>query len=132
MPAIEGRIRELLEARNFAHVGTVRKDGTAHVVPVWVHTDGENVLLNSAEGRAWPSNARRSGSLTVTVSNAENPYEYATITGSVTQDTHQGADEHINSLAKKYLDQDEYPFRRPGEQRIKFAIAPDRVFHSGK
>lgn len=127
MPAIDGRAKELLEAKNFAHIGTVREDGTVLVVPVWVHTDGELVYLNSAEGRAWPANLRRTGQITVTVSNSENPYEYASISGSLSQDTHEGADEHINSLTQKYMGQDEYPFRAPGEQRIKFGISPDRV-----
>ncbi|MTD43867.1 TIGR03618 family F420-dependent PPOX class oxidoreductase [Conexibacter sp. W3-3-2] len=127
VPAIEGRVRELIEAKNFAHVGTVREDGTVLVVPVWVHTDGEHVLLNSAEGRAWPANLRRTGTITVTVTNHENPYEFTSITGSLALDTHEGADEHINELSKKYIGQDEYPFRQPGEQRVKFAISPDRV-----
>lgn len=127
MTAIDGRARELLEARNFAHIGTIRKDGTALVVPVWVDTDGEHVLLNSAEGRAWPENLRRTGHITVTVTNTENPYEFVSITGRVAEDTHDGADEHINAMAKKYLGQDEYPFRAPGEERVKFAITPDRI-----
>lgn len=127
MAAIEGRAKDLLEAKNFAHIGTVREDGTALVLPVWVHTDGELVYLNSAEGRAWPANLRRTGQITVTVSNSENPYEYASISGTLAEDTHEGADEHINSLSKKYLDQDEYPFRAPGEVRVKFAIKPERV-----
>uniref|UniRef100_UPI00356688D5 PPOX class F420-dependent oxidoreductase n=1 Tax=Paraconexibacter sp. TaxID=2949640 RepID=UPI00356688D5 len=109
-----------------------REDGTALVVPVWVDTDGESVLLNSAEGRAWPTLLRRNGQITVTVSNAENPYEFVSITGSIAADTHEGADEHINSLAKKYLGKDEYPFRQPGEQRVKFAIRPDRITHYGR
>ncbi len=87
------------------------------------------MLLNSAEGRAWPALLRRTGQITVTVSNSENPYEFVTITGSIGEDTHDGADEHIDSLAKKYLGKDEYPFRQPGEQRVKFAITPQRIKH---
>lgn len=129
MPAIDGRARELFEAPNFAHIGTVREDGTALVVPVWVDTDGEHVLLNSAEGRAWPANLRRTGKITVTVTNSENPYEFVSITGTIARDTHEGADEHINAMAKKYLGQDEYPFRQPGEERVLFAITPERMKH---
>ena len=56
-----------------------------------------------------------------------NPYEYVSVTGRLTEDTHDGADEHINALSKKYIDQDEYPFRSEGEQRIKFTLRPERV-----
>lgn len=126
---IEGRPRELLEAANFCHVGTIRGDGTPHIVPVWVDTDGEHVLLNTAEGRAWPSNARRDPRVTLTVANMDNPYEYVEIRGRVAEMTREGADDHINRMAKKYLDEDEYPFRQPGEQRMVVRVAPEGVRH---
>jgi PPOX class probable F420-dependent enzyme len=128
---LEGRARELLEEKNFANVATLREDGTVHVTPAWVDVDDDKVVLNTAEGRAWPKLARRDPRVTVTVQNLENPYEYVTITGHVVKDTHEGADAHIDSMAKKYLGQDTYPFRQPGEQRVIFEIAPDRIHHSG-
>jgi len=127
--SIEGRPRELLEQRNFCHVGTIRKDGTPHIVPVWVDTDGRHVVLNSAEGRAWPGNASRDPRVTLTVTNMENPYEYVEIRGQVAEMTRDGADDHINQMAKKYLGQDEYPFRQPGEQRVIVRVTPDHVRH---
>ena len=131
MPVIEGRARELLEAKNFCHVATIRKDGTPHVIPVWVDTDGEHVVLNSAEGRVWVKHTERDPRITCTVANSENPYEYVTIVGRVAERTTDGADAHIDAMAKKYLGQDEYPFRQPGEQRVIFRVAPDKVRHHG-
>jgi PPOX class probable F420-dependent enzyme len=128
---IEGRSSELLQARNFCNVGSIRADGTPHVVPVWVDLEGNEVLLNTAEGRAWLANLDRDPRVTLTVQNLENPYEYVTIRGRMTERTHEGADEHINGLAKKYLDKDEYPFRQPGEVRVKVRVAPETVHHSG-
>jgi hypothetical protein len=84
-------------------------------------------VLNTAEGRAWPANARRSGKVAINVINLENPYEYVYVQGTVTQDTTDGADEHIDKLAKKYMDVDEYPFRQEGETRLIIKIAPDKV-----
>jgi PPOX class probable F420-dependent enzyme len=124
---IEGRVAELLEAKNFAQVATVRENGSPHVTPVWVDHDGENIVLNTAEGRAWPANARRSGKVAINVVNHENPYEYVYVQGTVAEDTTDGADEHIDKLAKKYMDVDEYPFRQEGEQRLIIKIAPDKV-----
>jgi PPOX class probable F420-dependent enzyme len=131
MAELEGRSRELLEDKNFANVGVIRPDGTPHVVPVWVDVEDGSVTLNSAEGRLWPELARRDPRVTITVQNHENPYEYVTIRGHVDDVTHEGADEHIDALAHKYLGEDKYPFRRPGEQRVKLRITPEAVHHSG-
>ena len=129
---LEGRVRELLEQPNFVAVATIDEDGVPDVKVVWADVDGDNVVLNSAEGRRWPERLRSQGRATVTVVNHENPYEYAVIKGRLADDTHDGADENIDALAKKYLDKDEYPFRQPGEQRILFRIQPERVkLHGG-
>jgi PPOX class probable F420-dependent enzyme len=129
---LEGRVRELLEAPNFVAVATLDTDGTPDVKVVWADVDHDHVVLNSAEGRKWPKNLRRDPRVTVTVVNHENPYEYAVIRGRLAGDTHDGADENIDKLAKKYLDKDEYPFRQPGEQRVMFRIEPERVkLHGG-
>ena len=130
---IEGRVKELLEAPNFVAVATLDKDGSPDVKVVWADlADDGHVVLNSAEGRKWPNNVRRDPRVTVTVVNHENPYEYAQIRGRVVEDTHEGADENIDKLAKKYLGKDEYPFRQPGEQRVMFRIEPEKVtLHGG-
>ena len=127
---IEGRVAELLEAKNFAQVATTRQDGSPHVTPVWVDHDGEHVVINTAEGRDWPANARRSGQIAINVLNQENPYEYVYIRGTVAEDTEDGADEHIDKMAKKYMDVDEYPFRQEGETRIIIKVAPDKITHN--
>jgi len=125
--ALDSAPRALLEGKNFCHVGTLRKDGTPHIVPVWVDTDGEHLLVNTAEGRAWERNLRRDPRATCTVINMENPYEFAEFVGHVAERTTEGADAHIDKLAKKYMGVDEYPFRDPAETRVTFKIAPDRV-----
>jgi len=124
---IEPQARELLDKPNFAHVATLRPDGTVHAVVVWVDTDGDRLEFNSAEGRTWPRNVERDPRVTVTVADGENPYNYVEIRGRVVEQTTDGADAHIDALAKKYLGQDEYPFRQPGEQRVKIVVEPERV-----
>ena len=125
---IEGRGEELLKATNFCHVATLRADGSVHGVPVWVDVQDGIPVVNSAEGRAWPRNLQRDPRVTLTVQNMENPYEYLEVRGRVSEMTHEGADEHINSLAKKYLGQDEYPYRQPGEQRVIIRVEPEHVY----
>ena len=125
---IEGRPEELLKGKNYANVATIRSDGTIHGAPVWVDVQDGLAVLNTAEGRAWPKNLERDPHVTLTVQNMENPYEYVEIRGQVAERTHEGADEHIDVLAKKYLDADSYPFRQPGEQRVIIRVAPEHVY----
>ena len=132
MPAsIDDKSRALLEAPNFCQVATLRQDGTVHVVPVWVDVEDDQVVLNTAEGRAWPTNARQEPRVTLNVQNHENPYEYVEIRGRAVEFTTEGADDHINAMAKKYLGEDEYPFRALGEQRLIVRVEPERVRHYG-
>jgi PPOX class probable F420-dependent enzyme len=124
---IEGRAEELLQGKNFCHVSTLSGDGTVHAAPVWVDVQDGRPVLNSAEGRAWPRNLQRDPRVTLTVQNMENPYEYLEVRGQVAEMTHDGADEHIDGLAKKYMGVDEYPMRQPGEQRVIIRVNPERV-----
>ncbi len=128
---VEGRAAELLGDRNFCLVSTLRADGSVHAVPVWVDVQDGLPTLNTAEGRAWPRNLERDPRVTLTVQNLENPYEYVTIRGRVADRTHEGADAHIDALAKKYLGQDSYPYRQPGEQRVIVRVAPEFVHTYG-
>ena len=117
------------EGKNFAAVATVMPDGSPQVSLVWVDSDGEYIVINTAEGRLKTENIRRSGGkIAVAIANSENHYEQAMIRGSVVEESHDDADEHINHLAKKYLGLDEYPHRQPGEVRVKFKIKPEKVF----
>lgn len=124
---IPDKARGLLEGSNFCHLATLMPDGTPQLTPVWVDVDGDYVLINTAEGRLKVRNMRRDPRVAVEVSNAENPYEYVSIQGKVVEEDHDGADQHINKQSKKYLGQDEYPFRQPGEVRVIFKIEAEKV-----
>jgi PPOX class probable F420-dependent enzyme len=124
---IEGRGEELLRAKNFCNVATLRVDGSVHSVPLWVDVQDGRPVLNTVEGRAWPRNLERDPRVTLTVPNWENPYEYVEVRGREAERTYDGANEHIDFLAKKYLGQDSYPYRQPGEQRVIIRVEPDHV-----
>jgi PPOX class probable F420-dependent enzyme len=128
---IDDRAEKLLKAKNFCNVATLRADGTVHGVPVWVDVQDGQPVLNTAEGRAWPRNLERDPRVTLTVQNMENPYEYLEVRGRVAERTHEGADEHIDAMAKKYMGVDEYPLRQPGEQRVIIRVEPEHVHVSG-
>jgi PPOX class probable F420-dependent enzyme len=121
-------VKKLLEQPNYAVVTTVNHDGSLHTTVVWIDSDGDHVALNSAVGRLWPTNLARDPRVAVLVYEAGNPYNFVEIRGTAAGTT-DGADEHIDALAKKYTGQDEFADRRPGDQRIKFVIEPTHVRH---
>jgi PPOX class probable F420-dependent enzyme len=124
---IEGRAEELLKGKNFCHVATLRADGSVHGVPVWVDVQDGRPVLNTAEGRVWPRNLERDPRITLTIPNSENPYEYVELRGRVAERTHEGADEHIDQLAKKYMGVESYPLRQPGEQRLIIRVEAEHA-----
>jgi PPOX class probable F420-dependent enzyme len=121
-------VARLLSEPNHAVVSTLNPDGSILSTVVWVNLDGGEVAVNSAKGRRWPTNLERDPHVTVLVYEQGNPYNYVEIRGTA-RGTTDGADPHINALAKKYIGQDEYPFRQPGEQRVKFVIEPSSIRH---
>jgi PPOX class probable F420-dependent enzyme len=119
-------VRALLEAANYAVVSTLNADGSMRSAVVWISLEANELAVNSARGRGWPTNLERDPRVTVLVYPADNPYEYVEIRGTATG-SREDADDHIDRLAKKYLGQDEYPYRQPGEERIKYVITPEHV-----
>ena len=117
----------LTEGKNFGAVATLMHDGSPHVTMVWVDTDGKHVIFNTAEGRIKTKNLRRDPRVAIAIINSENPYQQVMVRGHVVQMTHEGADNHIDLLAKKYLGVDKYPYRGAGEQRVIVKVAPGRV-----
>jgi PPOX class probable F420-dependent enzyme len=121
-------VQKLLSEPNHAVVSTLNQDGSVHSAVAWISAEDGTVAVNSARGRKWPANLERDPRVTVVVYEQDNPYNYVEIRGNATGTT-DGADEHIDALTKKYIGQDEYPFRQPGEVRVKFVIEPDHVRH---
>ena len=128
---IPEKFRDLLTKKAFAHLATLMPDGSPQVTPVWFDFDGTHVRVNSAKGRVKDKNMRRNGRVALAIQDPENPYRYLALRGRVEEITEAGADAHIDSLAKKYLGQDRYPYRQPGEVRVIYRIRPERVSSMG-
>lgn len=126
MAALSEAAAKLFSDKNYGQLATIRADGTPHVSVVWVDTDGENVLVNTAKGRAKHRHVARDGRATLHVANNENPYEYVSVTGRATL-VDEGADAHIDKLAAKYLGAETYPYRTPTEERVIVRVQPDHV-----
>ena len=124
---IPEKYRDLFDKRAFANLATLMPDGFPQVTPVWCDYDGTHVLVNSARGRQKERNLRRDPRVALAILDPDNPYRYLEVRGRVVEITENGADEHIDRLAKKYLGADKYPYRKPGEVRIIFKVQPERV-----
>jgi PPOX class probable F420-dependent enzyme len=120
----------LLNEPQLAHVATVDADGTPHVTPVWVDTDGEHILFNTAKGRQKYLNMARNPVVAVSVVDKADDFRTLWVKGTAEFVT-EGADEHIDRMAKKYLNQDAYPWRRPGEERVIVRVTPTEKLGRG-
>jgi len=127
MANIPDGYKDILQKKAFANLATVNADGSPQVTPVWIDYDGTHIRFNTAKGRLKDKNLRRNPTVALSVQDPDNPYRYLQVRGRVADVTESGADAHIDSLAKKYLGKDKYPFRQPGEVRVIFKITPDRV-----
>ena len=124
---IPEKFRDLFTKRAFAHLATLMPDGQPQVSPVWIDFDGRHVVFNTARDRQKDRNLRRDPRVSLSILDPENPYRYLEIRGRVAEVTEEGADAHIDRLAKKYLSLDTYPYRQPGEVRVIFKIAAEHV-----
>jgi PPOX class probable F420-dependent enzyme len=117
----------LQQKKAFAGLATIMPDGTPQVTPVWFDYHGGRVRVNTAKGRVKARNLKPGAAVALSIMDPDNPYRYVQIRGRVASSTETGADAHIDSLAKKYLGKDQYPFRQPGEVRVMYEIEPVSV-----
>jgi PPOX class probable F420-dependent enzyme len=124
---IPDKYRDLFNKRAFASLATVMPDGRPQVTPVWVDIEGDHVIFNSAKGRQKDRNVRRDPRVSLAIIDPENPYRYLEIRGRVVEITEDGADAHIDKMAKKYLGVDKYPYRQGTETRVIYKIQPEHT-----
>jgi PPOX class probable F420-dependent enzyme len=124
---VPAEFSDLFTKRAFANLATLNADGSPQVTPVWIDFDGTNILVNTARGRVKDRNLRREPRVALSLLDPDNPYRYLGVQGRVVEMTEQGADAHIDKMAKKYLDQDTYPYRTPGEVRVLVKIKPEKI-----
>jgi PPOX class probable F420-dependent enzyme len=129
--AIPSSFLDLFSKKAFGHLGTLMPDGTPQVTPVWVDYDGQHVLVNTAANRQKDRNLQRDGHVAISIIDPDNAYRYLEVRGTVVERTTTGADSHIDSLAKRYIGKDKYPWGQPGEVRVIFKIRPDHATHMG-
>ena len=128
MATIPDKFLDLLQQKKaFASLATIMPDGSPQVTPVWFDYANGKLRMNSARGRVKTRNMTEGAKVAASILDPDNPYRYIQIRGRVAHVTETGASAHIDSLAKKYLGKDKYPFAQPGEVRVMFEIEPEHV-----
>jgi len=125
--AIPEKFLDLFRKRAFGFLATLMPDGRPQVTPVWCDLQDGYVVINSARGRWKDRNMRRDPRVAISIADPENPYRCLEVRGRVVEITEKGAEDHIDRMAKKYLNQDKYPYRRPGEVRVLYRIKPEHT-----
>jgi PPOX class probable F420-dependent enzyme len=125
------KARALIARPVLASLATLNPDGSPQITPLWVDLDGDDVVFNTAEGRKKARNLERDSRVAVTVIDPDDQYNVVAFRGTVTDVSTDGADAHIDSLAKKYLGVDTYPMRREGEVRIRVTVRTDHIAMQG-
>jgi PPOX class probable F420-dependent enzyme len=128
---IPAKYRDLFEKKAFASLGTLMPDGSPQSVPVWIGRAGEHLIIGTGEGSLKAKNTRRDPRVALSITDPDNPYRYLEVRGRVAERTLQGADAHIDKMAKKYLGQDKYPYAQPGEVRVMYKIRPEHTTTMG-
>jgi PPOX class probable F420-dependent enzyme len=127
MASIENYLDLLQDKKAFANLATIMPDGAPQVTPVWVDYRDGKVLVNTAKGRVKARNMELGSKVALSIIDPDNAYRYVQVRGVVSKVHSEGADGHIDFLAQKYLGQDKYPWRQPGEERVIYEIDPEKV-----
>jgi PPOX class probable F420-dependent enzyme len=125
MAAIPDKYLDLLQQKKaFANLATLMRDGSPQVTPVWFDYTDSVIRVNTAKGRVKARNLKTGSPVALAIMDPDEPYRYLQIRGRVRGVVEEGADAHIDALAKKYLGKDKYPFGQPGEVRVMYEIEP--------
>jgi PPOX class probable F420-dependent enzyme len=125
------KARALIARPVLASLATLNPDGSPQITPLWVDLDGDDVVFNTAQGRKKARNLERDARVAVTVIDPDDQYNVVAFQGTVTDVTTDGADAHIDALAKKYLGVDSYPMRTDDEVRIRVTVRTDHIVMGG-
>lgn len=125
MSAIPESHKDILENKGFAHLASLGPDGEPQSHPVWFAWDGSTIQVSTTKDRQKYRNVTNDSRVSVSILDPENPYRYLELRGQVTKVDDDADYSFINSLAKKYMDKDEYPFHQPGDERVIIHIAPE-------
>ena len=125
MAELSDRVRRIIEAPNLAFLAEVMEDGSPHVSPVWIALENGFLTFNTAVGRLKDRNMRRDPRVAISIAEKDDFYDKVDIRGRIVKIVEgEEAERQIDELAQKYIGKETYPWRRPGEVRVKVLVEP--------
>ncbi len=131
MTQIPEQYRDLLEEPVTASLATVLPNGQPQVTPVWCDLEDGLIRVNTAKGRQKHKDMVERPQVTLMAIDPQNPYRYLEVRGRVARIEEEGADAHIDLLAKQYMGVDRYPYHDPAQTRVISYIEPIKVSGQG-
>jgi len=129
---IPGNYQDMLNKVAFWHVSTIGPDGDPQTTPVWAGGDGDgNMRFSLTRGRQKFRNLQANPAIALSATDPDNPYRYLEIRGTITAVEDDADHSFINSMAKKYMGVDEYPFHQPGDERVVMVVTPEHTTQMG-
>jgi PPOX class probable F420-dependent enzyme len=123
-PVIPESYEDLLASTAVAHIATIGPHGEPQNNPVWFGWDGEHLMFSQTKTRQKYRNIKRDPRIAVSIVDPENHLRYLEVRGEVVRIDEDPDLEFINSMAKKYLGLDKYPYHQPGDERVVIVIEP--------
>ncbi len=123
--------RDILDKKGFAHVATIGPSGEPHSSPVWYDWDGQHLLFSQTKTRQKYRNLQRDPRVAISITDPDNPYRYLEMRGTLDGVEEDEGNAFINAMAKKYMDEDVYPWHQPGDERIVLKVLPSHTTTMG-
>ena len=131
MSVIPEKYSDLLQSKALAHIATIGPKGEPQSTPVWFDWDGQHLLFSQTTGRQKYRNVKRDPAIALSIVDPSNPFRYLEIRGKVINIEEDPNNRFIDSMAKKYMGRDKYPFHQPGDERVVVVVEPEHTSHMG-
>ena len=129
---IPSEYADLLDKPAFWHIATIGPNGRPQSSPVWIGRDDEgHVTFSLTTGRQKYRNLQAEPNIALSTTDPDNPYRYLEIRGTVERIDPDPENAFIDSMAKKYMGVDEYPFHQPGDERVVVRVKPNHTTQMG-
>ncbi|HWS84905.1 MAG TPA: PPOX class F420-dependent oxidoreductase [Ktedonobacteraceae bacterium] len=131
MAVIPQEYTNLLHTTALAHIATIGPQGEPQSTPVWFDWDGSHIRFSQIKTRQKYRNLQRNPHIALSIVDPTNPYRYLEVRGKVVRIDEDPNLDFINSMAKKYLGKDTYPWHQPGDERVVVVVEPEHTTHMG-
>ena len=129
--SLPDELKAAIDSKSYAHLTTLDADGAPQASAMWIMRDGDQIVMNTAEGRRKWRNMKRDPRVAISLSPFDLPYRNWSMQGRVVEMRTSDGVDTIDQLAQKYLDKERYPWLKPDMVRVTVVVDIDRVAANG-